>query len=90
MPLAALFAGAAYAARVVRGAGAPRALLGAAGASLLALPAQLAALVVAALLLECRGPDVARRWLDDGPWLLAGLAALAAFEAARRTRVRSA
>jgi hypothetical protein len=90
VPLAALFAGAAFATRVVRGASAPRALLAAGGASLLALPAQLAALLVAALLLDSRGAEVARRWLDDGPWLLAAVGALVVFEAARRTRVRSA
>lgn len=90
VPLAALFAGAAFAAYVVRGAAAPRALVAAAAASLLALPAQLAALLVAALLLEARGAGVARRWLDDGPWLLGAFAALVAFEAARRTRARSA
>lgn len=90
VPLAALFAGAAYAASVVRGAAVTRALLAAAAASLTALPVQLGALVVAALVLEARGPELARSWLDDGPWLLAALAALAAFEAARRQRPAAA
>jgi hypothetical protein len=89
VPLAALFAGAAFAAALVREATSPRALLGAAALSPLALPVQLAGLFVAALLLDARGPEAARRWLDDGPWLLAAVAALLAFEAARRSRPRS-
>ena len=90
VPLAALFAGAAFAASLVRGAGAQRALFAAGAASLAAFPVQLGALFVGALVLEARGAAAARSWLDDGPWLLAALAALAAFEAARRTRSRGA
>jgi hypothetical protein len=90
VPLAALFAGAAYAAALVRGASAPRALGAAAAAAPLALPAQLAGLFVAGLVLDARGPEAARGWLDDGPWLIAAGFALFAFEAARRGRPRSA
>jgi hypothetical protein len=84
VPLAALFAATAWAASALRGDPIPRALARAAAASLAAFPVQLAALVVAALVLEARGPEAARSWLDDGPWLVAALAALAAFESARR------
>lgn len=90
VPLAALFAGAAFATSVVRGAGATRALLAAAAASLTALPVSLAALFVGALVFEARGAELARSWLDDGPWLLAALVALVGFEAARRQRLRGA
>jgi hypothetical protein len=90
VPLAALFAGAAYAAALVRGAATPRALATAAAVSPLALPVQLAGLGVAGLLLDAPGPEAARRWLDDGPWLLSAAVALFAFEWARRSRPRSA
>jgi hypothetical protein len=49
---------------------------------------QLAALTAGALLLDARGAEAARRWLDDGPWVLCSLAALAVFEAARRRPAR--